>query len=266
MYPILFQVDHFEIRSYGLIVALAFLAGLWLAAKEAERKGFDRQVVQDFAFYALLGGILGARIYYVAFSQPDYFLKNPWAVLAVWQGGIGVMGSLLGGFLAAVWYTRKKNISLLRFADTLAPGIPLGQTIGQLACLLNGDSYGRPADVPWAITYTDPRSLAPLNIPLHPIEIYEVLGYLLVFLLVWKTRKVYRADGLSFFTYLAAYGGTRFVVEFFRGRPAIFAWNIPAAQVFSIILLLTAATGFWLLRPPAMNSIGSRKTKSKQTA
>jgi phosphatidylglycerol:prolipoprotein diacylglycerol transferase len=262
MYPILFQLGHFELRSYGVIVALAFVVGLWLATREAVRKGLDGSHVQDFVPYGLLGGIIGARLYYIVFSQPDYFLQNPWAALAVWQGGIGVIGSLLGGLVAALWYTRRKNISFPRFADTLAPAIPLGQTIGQFACLLNGDSYGRPTDVPWAITYTNPQSLAPLNSPLHPIEIYEMLGYFLVFLLVWKTRKFYKADGLSFLTYLAGYGVVRFAVEFFRGQPAIFAWNIPAAQVFSLVLILVSVTGFYLLRAPAMNSVASRKTKS----
>lgn len=262
MYPILFQIGHFEIRSYGVIVASAFFAGLWLATKEAKRKGLEPAAVQDFTFYALLGGVLGARLYYVMFSQPEYFLQNPWAVLAVWQGGIGVIGSLLGGLVAALWYTRRKNISFLRFADTLAPAIPLGQTIGQFACLLNGDSWGRPTDMPWAITYTDPRSLAPLNIPLHPIEIYEMLGYFLVFLLVWKTRRFYRTDGLSLLTYLAGYGVARFFVEFFRGQPAIFAWNVPAAQVFGIALILTSMAGFYLLRARVMEPVVGRKTKS----
>ncbi|MGE5306635.1 MAG: prolipoprotein diacylglyceryl transferase [Alphaproteobacteria bacterium] len=260
MYPILFQLGHFEFRSYGAIVALAFFVGLWLATREAERNGLQRSDVQDFVSYALLGGVIGARLYYVVFSQPDYFLQNPWAALAVWQGGIGVIGSLLGGLVAALWYTRRKNLSFLRFADTLAPAIPLGQTIGQFACLLNGDSYGKPTDLPWAITYTDPRSLAPLNIPLHPIEIYEMVGYFLVFLLVWKTRKLYKAEGSSFLTYLTGYGAARFFVEFFRGQPAIFAWNIPAAQVFSILLILSSVAGFYLLRPVTMKA--SRKMNS----
>lgn len=262
MYPILFQLGHFEFRSYGVIVATAFFVGLWLATKEAEEKGLSRAHVQDFVTYALVGGIIGARLYYVLFSQPDYFLQNPWKVFAIWQGGIGVIGSLLGGLVAALWYTRRKNISFLRFADALAPAIPLGQTIGQFACLLNGDSYGKPTNLPWAITYTDPRSLAPLNTPLHPIEIYEMFGYFLVFLLVWKTRKSHKADGLSFLTYLAGYGVARFFVEFFRGQPAIFAWNIPAAQVFSIVLILGSIAGFYLLRPVAMNPVGSGKMNS----
>lgn len=247
MYPVLFQMGHFELRSYGLIVALSFFVGFWLSTKEAQRKGLEPRLVQDFASYALLGGIIGARLYFVLFSDPAYYLQNPWEVLAIWRGGIGVIGSLVGGFVAALWYTRKKSVPFWRFADAVAPAIPLGQTIGQLACLLNGDSYGKPTDLPWAITYTDPRSLAPLNIPLHPIEIYEMVGYFLVFLLVWKTREKYRADGFAFLTYLAGYGIARFFVEFFRGDPAIFAWNIPAAHVFGVALVFASVVGFYFL-------------------
>jgi phosphatidylglycerol:prolipoprotein diacylglycerol transferase len=112
---------------------------------------------------------------------------------------------------------------------------------------LNGDSYGRPTGLPWAITYTDPRSFAPLNVPLHPIEIYEMVSYFLVFLLVWQIREKYETDGFAFLTYLVGYGVARFSVEFFRGNPAIFAWGIPAAQGFSAALFLASLTGFLLL-------------------
>ena len=248
MFPVLFEFGNFELRSYGILVALSFFIGLWLSTKEAERTRIDPQLIQEFALYALLGGILGARIYFILFSEPAYFLRNPWEILAVWHGGIGVIGSLLGGFLVGVWYCHRKRISLLKFADTLAPGIALGQTVGQFACLLNGDSYGRPTDLPWAITYTDPRSLAPLNITLHPIEIYEMVAYFSVFLLVWNTRRKFRADGFAFLGYLGAYGAARFVMELFRGHPAIFAWGIPAAQVFSVALILASSMSFVMLR------------------
>lgn len=248
MYPVLFEFGGFQIRSYGVIVALSFLIGLWMSTREAERKGLDPKLVQDFAVYGLLGGIVGARLYFVLFSAPGYFLQRPWEVFAVWSGGIGVIGSLIGGFLTAVWYCRRNQIPLLKFADVLAPGVALGQTFGQFACLLNGDSYGRPTDVPWAITYTDPRSLAPLNIPLHPIEIYEMAAYFLVFLLVWTTRRKYRGNGFAFFTYLAGYGVARFVVECFRGDPAIIAFGIPAAHVFSLLMILASLASFVMLR------------------
>lgn len=247
MYPILLQFGHFELRTYGVIVALSFLAGLWLSKKEAGRIGLDPASVDNFAFYALLGGILGARIYFILFSDPVFYLKNPLEILAIWHGGIGVIGSLAGGFIVAVWYCRKMRIPLLKFADILAPAVALGQTLGQFACLANGDSAGKPTDLPWAIIYTDPRSMAPLNVPLHPIEIYEMAAYFLVFLIVWTTRKRFKADGFSFLTYLAAYGVARFMMEFFRGHPAVFAGGIPAAQVFSAILILASLSGFFLL-------------------
>jgi phosphatidylglycerol:prolipoprotein diacylglycerol transferase len=248
MYPVLFEIGGFQIRSYGVIVALSFLIALWMSTREAERKGLDSKLVQDFAVYGLLGGIVGARLYFVLFSAPDYFLEHPWEIFAVWSGGIGIIGSLIGGFIVAVWFCRRRNISLLRFADTLVPGIALGQTLGQFACLLNGDSYGRPTDLPWAITYTDPRSLAPLNIPLHPIEIYEMAAYSLVFLLVWKIGQRYRIDGFTLFTYVAGYGLARFIVDFFRGDPAIFAWGIQAAQLFGAAMILGSLIGFLLLK------------------
>ncbi len=116
------------------------------------------------------------------------------------------------------------------------------------ACLLNGDSYGKPTDLAWAITYTDPRAMAPLNIPMHPVEICEMMAYFLVFLLVWQTREKYKTDGFAFLTYLAGYGAARFSVEFFRGNPAIFAWGVPAAQVFGVALILVSIMGFYLLR------------------
>lgn len=247
MYPILLQFGQFELRSYGVIVILSFLAALWLSKKEAARIGLDPALVDNFALYALLGGILGARIYFIAFSDPVYYLKNPWEILAVWRGGLGVIGSLIGGFLVAAWYCRKNRIPLLKFADTLAPAAALGQTLGQFACLANGDSVGKQTDLPWAITYTDPRSMAPLNVPLHPIELYEMGAYFLVFVLVWKTRKRFKVEGYSLLTYLAAYGVARFAVEFFRGHPAVFAGGIPAAQVFSTALILASLAGFFIL-------------------
>jgi len=247
MYPVLVHLGTFELRTYGVIVVLSFFLGLWLSTKEAKRKGLDPGLIQDFSFYALLGGIIGARIYFVLFSNPAYFLKNPWEIVAVWHGGIGIIGALLGGLVTALWYCRRKKLSFWRFADTLAPGVALGQAAGVIACLLNGDSYGKATDLAWAITYTDPRAMAPLNIALHPVEIYEMVAYFLVFLLVWQTREKYKTDGFAVLTYLAGYGAARFSVEFFRGNPAILAWDIPAAQVFAVALILVSFAGFYIL-------------------
>ncbi len=247
MYPILARLGTFELRTYGVIVALSFLLALWLSTKEARRKGLDPALIQDFAFYALLGGIIGARLYYIVFSNPAYFLRNPWEIVAVWHGGIGILGALAGGSLVAIWFVRRNKLAFWRFADTLAPGVILGQAVGIFACLSTGDSYGKPTDLPWAITYTDPRAVAPLGVPLQPVEIYEMALYFLVFFLVWGTRKKFKTDGFVLLTYLAGYGAVRLAVEFFRGNPAMFAWGIPAAQVFGVALILVSIAGFYLL-------------------
>jgi phosphatidylglycerol:prolipoprotein diacylglycerol transferase len=247
MYPVLVQIGTFEFRSYGVFVALAFLLGLWFSTKEAKRRGLDPELIADFGVYALVGGIVGARLYFVVFSDPAYFLRKPWEILAVWHGGLGILGALFGGFLTALWYCRRKKISIWRFADTLAPGVALGQAAGVIACLLNGDSFGKPAEVAWAITYTDPRAMAPLNVPLHPVELYEMAAYFLVFLLLWQTRRKFSTEGFAFLTYLVGYGAARLAVEFFRGNPAVLAWDIPAAQIFGMALIVVAIAGFYVL-------------------
>jgi phosphatidylglycerol:prolipoprotein diacylglycerol transferase len=251
MYPVLVQFGSFQLRSYGVVLALSFVLAAWLASREARRKGLDPNVVNDFVVYALVGGIIGARLYYVAFSNPADFLRQPWEILAVWHGGIGIIGAIVGGFVAALWYCRRRNVPLRRFADALAPGLILGQATGVLACLLNGDSYGKASGGPWAITYTDPRAMAPLNVPLHPVELYEMAAYFLVFALVWQARKKFTTNGAVFLTYLAGYGAARFAVEFFRGNPAIFAWGVPAAQVFGAALIVAAAVGARFMARPA---------------
>lgn len=242
-----------------MIVALSFLAGLWLSRKEAARKGLAPALIGEFSVYAIIAGLIGARLYFILFSDPVSYLRKPWEILAVWHGGIGVIGSLIGGFLAALWFCRSKHIPLLKLADVLVPGIALGQTLGQFACLANGDSYGRPSDLPWAITYTDPRSFAPLNVPLHPIEIYEMAAYFVVFLIVLSTRKRFNTDGFSFLTYLAAYGTARFAMDFFRGHPALFAGGIPAAQVFGAIAVVISAIGFLWLRSTRQRKLSAKE-------
>jgi len=248
MFPVIAQIGGFQIRSYSVIVALSFLLALWLGSREAQRRGLEPALIHDFALYALIGGVIGARLYYVAFSAPAYFLRKPWEIVAIWHGGLGIIGALAGGLVVALWYCRKMGLSFWRLADALAPGIIAGQAVGILACLANGDSYGKPTDLAWAITYSDPRAMAPLNVPLHPVELYEMAAYFVVFLLVWSTRRRYRIDGYTFLTYLAGYGIARFFVEFFRGQPAMFVSGVPAAQLFGIALLLGAAIGFSVRR------------------
>jgi phosphatidylglycerol:prolipoprotein diacylglycerol transferase len=107
MYPILFEFGSFQIQSYGLIVGLSFLLALWMSAREAKKSGLDPKHIQDFSLYAFLAGVVGARLYFVLFSEPAYFLEHPGEIVAIWNGGMGIIGSLIGGLLAAAWFCRK---------------------------------------------------------------------------------------------------------------------------------------------------------------
>lgn len=243
MYPVLLDLSFYQLRSYGLFVAVAILAAVWFSAREARRRGLDPAVVTDGALLIVGAGLLGARLYYVAFSQPGYYLARPFEILAVWHGGLSVHGALLGGLLAGIGHVRRRGLTFWRFADIVAPGLILGQTVGQVACLLNGDTYGKPTMLPWAITFTDPRAMAPLGVPLHPIQFYELLAYLVVFLLVRAVGQRARREGAVILAYAAGYGVARFSMEFFRADPPVVA-GIIVPQAFSVLLIALAVAAW----------------------
>lgn len=253
MYPVLIEIGHFQLRSYGVVVALAFLAAAWVAGREARRRGMDPALVADFVPYALVAGILGARLYYVLIAQPGWYLARPWDVFALWQGGLSVHGGILAGLGAAAWYARRSRLGFLAFADILTPGLALGQAIGQVACLLSGDSYGTPTGLPWAITFTDPAAMAPRGVPLHPLQVYELLAYLGVFVLVWAARRHLARPGTILALYGGAYGAARFFLEFLRADPPRLL-GIAVPQAISLVLVAAAllfAAGRWKHTPLA---------------
>ncbi|MBI4608811.1 MAG: prolipoprotein diacylglyceryl transferase [Candidatus Rokubacteria bacterium] len=244
MYPVLLDLGFYELRSYGVFVAIAIVAGIWFSARGARLKGLDPSAITDASWPIVVAGLVGARLYYIAFSEPAYYLAHPFEILAVWHGGLSVHGALLGGLAAALWDIRRRGVRFWRFADAVAPGLILGQTVGQIACLLNGDTYGRPTTLPWAITFTDPRAMAPLGVPLHPIQIYELFAYLAVFLVVWQVSRHAKQDGAVILSYAVAYGVVRFAMEFFRGDPPVVA-GIIVPQAMSVLLLAGALVA-WL--------------------
>ncbi len=244
MYPILLNIGGFHLRAYGTLIAIALLTGIWLAGREATRKGIPSEQVQDFIVWATLFGILGARLYYMAFFSPRAFLEDPLGVLAIWRGGLAIHGALLAGTVTAIWYVRRYRLSFWRFADTLAPSMILGQAIGRLACFLNGDAYGIPTTLPWAVTFTNPESMAPLGVPLHPTQLYEMGLNLLLFGLLWWARTRIRFDGELFLLYAGGYGIIRFIVENFRGDQLQYGAGISAAQTISVLVVIAAVTFF----------------------
>jgi phosphatidylglycerol---prolipoprotein diacylglyceryl transferase len=241
MFPILIKIGSVELRSYGVMIALAFIIGTWLGAREARRKGFDPELIYDLLFVVMLSSLAGARLYYVLVSEPLDYLRHPWEILAVWKGGMSLHGGLLGGLLAGFWFTRSRRLPFWRFADTVTPAIMLGQAVGRMACVLNGCSYGKPTSLPWAITFTNPSSAAPHNIPLHPTQFYELSTDLALFGVLWLLRKRMHFDGQLFLIYWMSYGLARLILESFRGDSLLVAGLIPVPQLASAIIMLLAA-------------------------
>ena len=224
MYPILLKLGPITIRLYGVMIAIAFLTAIYVAKSEAKTKGLGSQSMIDFASLAIISGILGARLYYVILHI-DCFLAHPLDIIKIWQGGLAFHGGILGGFLAGIWFTRKRGIPFRKFADAGAPGIILAQAIGRAGCFLNGCCFGKETNVSWAVTFRNPESMAPLNVPLHPTQLYEIVGNLSIFLLLYRLRMKKMADGYVFLLYAIMYSVLRSGIESFRAD-SMYLWNM----------------------------------------
>jgi phosphatidylglycerol:prolipoprotein diacylglycerol transferase len=245
MHPVLFKIGPLTIHTYGVLVAAGFLLGIALAVRQARKEGIPSDKILDLGFYVLLAAIIGSRLFFVVINAGHY-LKNPIEILKIWEGGLVFYGGILFAVPVAIWYIKKNGLGIWSTGDIFAPSIAIGHAIGRLGCFSAGCCYGRPAEgLPWAITFTDPESLAKIGIPLHPTQLYESLGEFINFLILITLRRHQSFRGQLFWTYLLLYSALRFIVEFFRGdenRGFIFG-DISIAQGVSALAFLTAIVG-----------------------
>src|SRR2546428_7158754 len=172
--PVLIQVGSLTIRWYGLMIATGIALGIYLALREARRKGISEDRTYSCAMWGVLGAIVGARLFHVI-DRIDFYLQNPASVLAVQQGGLAIWGGVLGGIGAGALYCRLAGLPVARVADAAAPGMLLGQIVGRLGCLINGDAYGAPVDLPRSLMYVHHEALIPnLREYTHPYPLYEI--------------------------------------------------------------------------------------------
>jgi phosphatidylglycerol:prolipoprotein diacylglycerol transferase len=222
VHPIALKLGPLTIHWYGVMIALAFLAGLWTATLRARREKIPADRIADLTLWLMVGGIIGARFAYVTTYWREEFADQRWTeVFMIQHGGLVYYGGFIGASIAGLIYIHWKKLPFWKTADVMAPSIALGSVFGRAGCLLNGCCYGRPTDLPWAITFTNPiahdLSGTPLNIPLHPTEIYDgLLNLVLYCFLAWMFRRK-KFDGQVFATYLLCYAVTRSFVEYFRG-------------------------------------------------
>lgn len=217
MHPILFKIGPLTIHTYGVLLASAFFLCLALAVRQGKKEGILPERIVDLGLYLLIAAIAGARLFYILFINPGYYIEHPLNIFKIWEGGLVFYGGLLLGIITGIYYIKKKNLPLWKVADIFAPPAAIALAVGRLGCFSAGCCYGRPADLPWAVTFRDPDSLARLNIPLHPTQLYESLGGLLMFLLLIIMKKKKSFDGQLFWSFVFLYSIIRFIIEFFRG-------------------------------------------------
>jgi len=246
--PVLVQIGPFAIRWY----ALAYIAGIVLGWRLARRlvvlgpKVATTEQVDDFVTWVTLGIILGGRFGYLIFYRPDIFLRAPWEILYLWQGGMSFHGGALGVIVALYFFTRRQGLDWVAFSDRVVCVVPIGIFLGRLANFINGELWGRVADVPWAMVFPgagpDPR---------HPSQLYQaglegLCLFILLMVLVYRPSVRARVGVLSG-VFLAGYGVARFIGEFFRQPDAQLGFLFAGATMGQLLSLPMVAVGAWLV-------------------
>jgi len=230
-------------------VIIGVMAGVWLSARFAEKRGISADDVYSAAFWIVGGGILGARLAHVI-DRWDYYAAEPAKILAIYEGGLAIWGGMVAGGIGGWLYTRRYNVPFWRFADSVAHGALFGQAIGRVGCIVNGDVAGKPTNG-WGFVYTNPNALLPrpeyFNTPTHPYPLYEMGLDLLLFGLLFLVWRHVKLDGAVFLAYCVGYSMIRFFLTYTR-EEALFLFGLQQAQVFSLLTVIVAAYLFLYLR------------------
>jgi phosphatidylglycerol---prolipoprotein diacylglyceryl transferase len=259
-----FPIGPLHLRWYGLLIASAVLVGLTVSQRLAQARQLSPDLVGDLLVWLIVGAIPGARLYYVLF-QWSYYSQHPDQILAIWRGGIAIHGAILGGTLAAIFFSRVKRCSFWRLADVVAPSLILGQAIGRWGNFFNSEAFGSPTELPWKLLIpTDRRPSGFETVSYyHPTFLYESLWNLMVFgllmTLFFRFPKAKR--GTLFLVYMIAYSCGRFWIEALR-TDSLMVGPLKMAQMVSLVGILLGGAGLvwlYLMRRSLPDTIASAK-------
>lgn len=241
MHPILIHFHGVTLYTYGLFLALGFLAAIWFTNRNARFYDIKSSDVSDLFFVILVSGIIGGRLLYVIINF-DVFKASPLEIFKLWNGGLVFFGGFISAVAASIVTLKIKKLPFLKTADAIAPGAALGHGIGRLGCFFAGCCYGRQCDLPIAVRFSHPDSLAPLHVPLHPTQLYMVCANLLLFFILVFLQRRKRFNGMIFLSYIILYSLFRFILEFFRGdfRGDFFFEFLSISQGIGILAILAA--------------------------
>jgi phosphatidylglycerol---prolipoprotein diacylglyceryl transferase len=239
--PILLRLGPLQLGWHGIFSTLAVAVAVWLGIRRAEQIGLPGDTASVAVAWAIAGGFVGARLFHVLDHLPHYF-ENPREVFEVWRGGIAVYGAFIGGVAIGAVAAWRLKLPVWRGLDAAAPAMLVGQAIGRLGCLINGDAWGGPTNCPCGIVYWHEHALLPpdlIGVPTHPYPLYEIGGGIVVLIVLWLLRGRLDRPGSTFLVASIGYAVVRFVFTIFRQETILF-WGLQEAQVVALLTGLAA--------------------------
>jgi len=282
MIPVLFHLGPLTVYSFGLMMALGFLAADYVIRLECIRRGLDPEYSSSIVIAAAVMGLVGSRVYAILDDLPTY-LADPKAMIFSGSGFVfygGLIGGILGAYLVSRWY----RIGFGATADMCAPALAIGQAIGRIGCQLAGaGDWGLPSTLPWAMAY--PKAIIGWNsetvlkldehyrlvsgffpgVRVHPAPVYETILYLGVFAILWSMRKTSHPAGRLLYWYLVLAGGSRFLVEFVRINPRVF-YMFSEAQLIAFAMVIVGAVALILTREKGHAETGQQSGEKGRRA
>ncbi|HTV53349.1 MAG TPA: prolipoprotein diacylglyceryl transferase [Terriglobia bacterium] len=257
MHPILFKIGSFQLPTYGLLLAAALLAGLFVATRLGHREGLDPARVLDFSVWLIISGLIGAKIYMILTGW-SFYSAHPGQIFSfdTLEAGGGFYGGFIGATLFAVWYVKSRRLPLLKTFDAFAPAVALGQCIGRWGCFSAGDDYGKAAyHSHFAVVFTNQYAHAmtgvPLGVPLYPVQLFESFLTLVIFVILLFLYRHKNHDGQIFVAYVMLYAVARFFLEYYRGDPDrgfFFYHTLSTSQVIGIVAVIFGFVMLYILR------------------
>ncbi len=250
---VFFSIGSLDIYYYGITMALGCLAGVLTAYFVFKKYNSDKNydAIIDVAVYAVIFGLLGARLYYCLLNF-QYYLHNPFEIFFFRQGGLSIHGGLIAGVLALVISSKKAKLPVLNVLDAFACGTVLGQAIGRWGNFFNSEAFGYPTDLPWKLFIPiQNRPVQLMNFQyFHPTFLYESLLDICIFVILYFVMKKFAVNraGYTLFIYLILYSCVRLFVEHFRIDSAAYVAGIPVAQIVSVLLILLSVCGIIILK------------------
>jgi phosphatidylglycerol:prolipoprotein diacylglycerol transferase len=236
---VLFRIGSFEVTSFGVMVGVAALVGIWIFGRELEKSRLSRDTV-DAAIAGVIGGLAGAKLLWTI----EFMGEQPVTELLFSRSGLSWFGGLVGGVGTGLWMLRRRRIPIVPALAAATPALAVGHAIGRVGCFLVGDDYGRPSDLPWAVAF--PQGLPPTDIPVHPTQLYEAIVLAGVAWALIRWRRGHAPDDAVLGRYFVLAGATRFAIEFIRVNAPVLG-PLTLAQLISLALV-TVGTAMVLRR------------------